>query len=152
MRILRWTNRDRTQLHMNFNNDTDGGERVEEQNSGGNRQSREPADSSRMQAPEAASRRDVEEAERKAENARREAKERATQVHEELVEEIEELRTVLEEHQEALESVDEDIEVLSEGVTKNLGSASVVHEGTPAVERAREVLPGEGPEDTDESA
>jgi DNA anti-recombination protein RmuC len=98
---------------MNFNDNSD---QTEEQSS--NQQS---GQQSGMRGPEAASRRDVQEAEAKAESAH----ERATQVHEELRSEIEGLRERvddLEESHAALLSVlDEQLEQMVETMQTPLG-------------------------------
>jgi chromosome segregation ATPase len=135
---------------MNFNNSGSDGEEGEQSQ---NQSEAAQTDGSgrQMRAPEAASKRDVEEAERKATAAQEAVSQEAEALRDhcaQLEQQIVELRSLVEDHQEALESIDEDIGVLSEGVTAAMGPRSIEHDGTDAVDRAREKVSDGGDSET----
>jgi chromosome segregation ATPase len=150
VRTLRGVSQHPARILMNFENSGSDGEEGE-QNQNKNQSAQTDGSGREMRAPEAASKRDVQEAERKAEEAFQVASEEVAALREEreqLEEEIAELRSLVEDHQEALESFDEDIGYLSEGVTAAMGPKSIEHDGTDAVDRAREKVSDGGDSET----
>lgn len=129
---------------MKFNDsDSDGAENEQNTNSGQNRTVSDGSGESPMRAPEAASKRDVQEAERKAEEAHAVATTKAEEVRAELEEEVEELREIVADYLEVLEDLEEHQEALLEnGKHRFMGKSFSEKEEPSALKRARKKLSG----------
>lgn len=130
---------------MNFENSGSDGE-AGEQSHNKNQSAQTDGSGGEMRAPAAASKRDVQEAERKAEEANQAVYDAVEQLREEraeIEESVEELRTLLEDHQEVLEDLEEHQEALFRDAKHSYMNKSFTEKEEPdALQRAREKLPG----------